>query len=352
MTMIPAYKGFPSHIEGAEKQKYGTTNLDYLLLNVPPACNYACEKCFTWANMNKITDYLKTDEWIRIIDEGYRNGVKVLGVLGEGEPLMYCGSLQKKVDLRKVIDYANSLGMITIIATNGSLLDQELSHFLYERNVTLAISLDTLDSLEYNSFYKGQANLEVLLRNIDYARKVFREDIYEKNGHRVYRLGVHMTVTSKNLNYINDIKNYCSDDLYFDCDHVAKVGIANEHPEIYGDKIESEYDLCVRASRNGAQPMVITKSSCGSDACCFFYYGFAVGYEGEVMLDTHAVETKNVLGNVRQFNFDELIAKAKTFRDTYFSDFSGHHCIIRNPKYRDFLKYIDDFRVSHTVIQS
>ncbi len=167
-------------------------------------------------------------------------------------------------------------------------------------------------------------------------------DIYEKNGYRVMRLGVHMTVTTKNLDVVDAVKAYCADDIYFDCDHVAPVGIALDNPRILGTP--EDYELCVRTSRRATSPMVLTTATCGKSSCSLFYFGLAIGYEGEVMVDTHAIETKHVVGHIKDAPLPDLLRRAQKLRDGYFADFGNHPCIIRNPRYREYLAYLDDVR--------
>jgi MoaA/NifB/PqqE/SkfB family radical SAM enzyme len=332
-----ALKGMPAHLERAEGLVFGRSAIDYLLLNVPPACNYACEKCFTWANTHKITDFLSTDEVLSLVDQGHALGAKVVCIIGEGEPPLYLQKLRSKVDFLRIVERISELGMITIMATNGSLLDEETVDFCYRNNVSLVVSVDTLDAAEYRAFYRGAADLDKVLLNLAHARKVYAQDNYTRNGVSVYRLAVHMTVSTKNYHEIGQIRDFCGEDMYFDCDHVAPVGIAIDNPGILGNGDSVQYDLCVRASRNATVPMVQTRASCGKEACSLFYYGLAIGYEGEVMIDTHAVETKYIVGHVREAPLTELLKKAQSYRDLYFERFGDHPCIIRNPRYREYL---------------
>ncbi len=337
-----ALKGMPAYFEVAERIEFGRTPIDYLLLNVPPACNYRCDKCFTWASTEKIKDHLTTSEVLDLVDQAHALGAKTIGILGEGEPSLYLTRQRRKVDYVKVIEHAADLGIITLMATNGSLLNGEVLDLCYENNVSLAVSIDTLDPDEYRNFYKGSANLEEVMQNLENAKALYNKDIYTKNDCRVHRLGIHMTVTTKNYHLVPEIKTYCGDEIYFDCEHIAKVGIANDNPEIYGADDEDKYDLCVRASRAGASPMVKTYvKKCGQDSCSLFYYGFSVGYEGEVLVDTHAIETKFAVGSVREKSVRELLTKSQELRDKYFDDFGGHYCIIRSPRYKEFLDFLE-----------
>ena len=125
--------------------KFGKSDLDYLCINLPPLCNYRCEKCFTWANEHKIEDFIGAKKIKEIITSGKKHGVKVLGILGEGETLMFPETFE-------IIAHAHNLGIMSLVATNGSFLDKKATDFLYEHGTTVVVSLDTLDEAEYKAF--------------------------------------------------------------------------------------------------------------------------------------------------------------------------------------------------------
>lgn len=329
-SLTKTLKGMPLHLQGAENIEFGKTELDYLCVNMPPACNYRCEKCFTWAEKQELENFIGVSKIKDILNKGKEMGVKTVGILGEGEPLLF-------PETKEVIAHAHKLDMIPLIATNGSLLTKEMVDFLYTNGVSIALSLDTLDKKEYKEFCRGVADIDVIKKNLEYARKIFAQDIINKNGYRIYRLAIHMTVTAKNYKNLKTVRKFCGDDIYFSCEHIAKVGMANENPETYGgEKNLKEYKKVIKKTRNIMDPMVMTKTSCGKDTCCFYYYGFAVGYEGKVMLDTHALETKGIVGNIEKDSMESLVKKSKQIKERYYHD-GGHYCIIRDPKYQEFI---------------
>lgn len=326
---IKCLRGMPLHMEKFEGIKFGKSKLDYLCVNLPPVCNYRCEKCFTWANEQKIEDFIGTAKILSIITEAKRLGAKTVGILGEGEPLMF-------EDIKKIVRHIHSLGMIPLIATNGSLLTRQMTKFLYENGASIAVSLDTLDAEKYEKTYRGVANLPVLLKNLNYARKIFSQDNVESKGIIVYRMAIHMTVTAKNIFNLEAIQDFCGEDIYFSCEHIAKIGVANDNPETYKGKLMT-YKKILNMTHSVMSPMVLTKTGSGKDTCCFYYYGFAVGYEGEVMLDTHAVESKYIIGNVNSDSIENLVKKSQAIKDDYYKNHGGHYCIIRDPNYKKFI---------------
>ncbi|ENM5731871.1 radical SAM protein [Vibrio mimicus] len=332
---MDALKGLPAHFNILPETKLGNSDIDYLLLNTPPVCNYDCEKCFTSATRKSPKNYLTTREIKDLIDKSCEKGVRCIGILGEGEPLLFIDKMTKEVNYREIIKHANKKGLITLISTNASLLTKDIVDFFYENNVSIAISLDTLNDIEYKVFYRGAADLNKVLDNLAYARSVYINDIEEINKIKIKRLCIHMTVTSKNYNNLPQIIELCGDDIYFDCEHIAPIGIANENPSVY-----KEYKSCVEACNNAGKAMVRTfVPELNGDSCCFFYYGFAVAHDGEVLVDTHALDTKNKIGNIREHPFGYLINRARVLRDKYFREYDCHYCIIRSTNYS---KYLDD----------
>lgn len=324
-------KGMPGHLEKVENIGFGKSIIDFLLINFPPICNYRCKKCFTWASSRKIKNPLTLEELFSLIRQGKRLGAKVVAILGEGEPLFYKHAME-------IIAYIDSLKMIPLISTNGSLLTKEMTDFLFKHNTTIVVSLDTLDEKKYNEYCGGEANFVKLLENIAYARRLYSQRIYKKNHYKVYQFAIHMTVTADNSKNIPDIMEFCGEDIYFDCQPLAKVGEALLHPSLIGDK--NTYKHYREASYIMARPMVLTKTETGKDVCCLFYYGLAIGYEGEVMFDTHAIETKNSIGNIRKTSLMELIKKVKQIKNLFIEKYATYYCPVRDEKYQDFLEFL------------
>lgn len=335
--MKKALYGMPTHLKLVEGIEFGQTPLDYIAINTPPICNYRCDKCFTWANKNPLKDYIGTSKLMDILTEANMLGAKVVGLLGEGEPTLFD-------DFKKIIRHINDLGMITILATNGSMLNEEMTEFCFENNVSPAISLDTLDGELYKSMYKGAADLDKTLKNINYAREIYSKANFIKNDVKVYRLAIHTTVSANNYQNLAEIVSFCDEDVYFSCEHVAKVGVANDNAEIYGGKEDfTIYNEIKQSSHSVMRPMVIAESDHNPLACCFFYYGIAIGYEGEIMLDTHAIETKKKIGNISEFdNLKEVINVSKRLKNTFYERFGKNYCIIRDDNYNKFLEYLDE----------
>lgn len=97
------------------------------------ACNFGCHFCF--ATFKDVPGTLKRDDQIRIIDALAEHGVQKLTFAG-GEPFVV-----KWID--ELIAHAKSLGLTTMVVTNGSLLTEERLRKLAPVLDWLVISFDS-----------------------------------------------------------------------------------------------------------------------------------------------------------------------------------------------------------------
>lgn len=111
-----------------ERQHFNKRTLPYLLgrrvkwifgdrspllayLKVTKRCNLDCYYCPWHTRANDFSEELETERWKTLIADVYSSGARVL-VFEGGEPTL-------RSDLPVLLDYARSLGALTILATNG-----------------------------------------------------------------------------------------------------------------------------------------------------------------------------------------------------------------------------------------
>jgi len=106
-------------------------------LELTRRCNLNCVYCY--ANSGKpLNNELKFYEIIKIIDEAILLGVKKIGIIGGGEPLLYNR-------LKELINYLFQNGMRISLFTNGVLLNQEWASFLYSKSVSIVQKLNSFN---------------------------------------------------------------------------------------------------------------------------------------------------------------------------------------------------------------
>lgn len=327
-------KGMATYFNEVVGTPLGVSEADFLMVNTPPVCNYRCKKCFTMAEDRRTKNPLSLDDWRRVISEGRDLGVKNVSILGEGEPLFH-------KHIRDIIAHTHTNGMIPMIATNAREFGPEMADFLYDNDCTVGVSLDTLDKDEYTDFCGGNADFEEVMKNIAYARKRFAEAIQTENGFRVYRLLLHTTVTPQSYHWFRELSDFCGDDIYFDAQPLANVGVAERHGDDFRE--EESYEQFQRTSHISHPPMVLAKTPEGRDTCCLFNYGLAVNHSGDVMFDTHAIEPEGFIGNVRDVPLADLLERTKRLRRYFLQNFpAAGYCPVRDEVYKEFVASLRD----------
>jgi len=126
----------PGHT--SERAWLAPSPLRQLFWNVTYACNYRCPICFTDAGTRQ-EDELTTAEAVDLVRRAHEAGIEDIIISG-GEPFM-------RGDIVTVLAEMGRMGMTARIATNGSLVSDELLARLREETLTKSfqISLDTLD---------------------------------------------------------------------------------------------------------------------------------------------------------------------------------------------------------------
>ncbi|MEC7988143.1 MAG: radical SAM protein [Myxococcota bacterium] len=90
-------------------------------------CNLSCSFCDTTYRHKAAKDELSISEWIRIVEDAAKIGVKQVYVLGGGEPFL-------KKNILSLLKTIKKHGMYGMITTNGSLIDAQLSQALLDMN--------------------------------------------------------------------------------------------------------------------------------------------------------------------------------------------------------------------------
>lgn len=131
---------------------------------VTGACNLRCIHCHA-ASGKPAPDELTTDEGKRLIDALARVDEFRMLVYSGGEPLV-------RPDLFELLEHSKQAGFINVIATNGTLIDDEVAQRLREAGVAgAAVSLDSSLAAVHNriranptAFERALAGMEAIKR--------------------------------------------------------------------------------------------------------------------------------------------------------------------------------------------
>lgn len=149
------------------------------------SCNLRCKHCFQ-KNYKEI--YMPLKFAMDIIDILDKEGVCEILLTG-GEPLLY----PQLIDL---IEYCEQKGMVSVVTTNGILLDENIIKKLSKFNyVSFLIALEGVNKI--NDIIRGQG----VFNKIDQVLKLLK-----KYGICV---GVNCTITTVNINHCFELIEYC-----------------------------------------------------------------------------------------------------------------------------------------------
>ncbi|MBI4332169.1 MAG: radical SAM protein [Chloroflexi bacterium] len=119
-------------------------HLEIVSWNLTSGCNLRCVHCYLDAGAASETE-LGTEECYRVIDEMSELGTEMV-ILTGGEPLL-------RKDLLAVMRRCRERGIMTVLGSNGTLIDDSVAVDLKEAGLQGAsISLDSLQSEKHDSF--------------------------------------------------------------------------------------------------------------------------------------------------------------------------------------------------------
>lgn len=127
--------------------------------NITKRCNLFCDHCYRESEDKNYKDELSLEEGLRLIDGIKKAGFKIL-VLSGGEPLL-------REELYDFARHASDIGLIPVIGTNGTLIDEEKARMLKESGIrAAAVSMDYLDEERHDMFRGKEGSLSLAKRGI------------------------------------------------------------------------------------------------------------------------------------------------------------------------------------------
>ncbi|MDI3501894.1 MAG: hypothetical protein PWR13_99 [Archaeoglobi archaeon] len=153
--------------------------------DVTYGCNLKCEHCYATAG-KMMENELTTEEALNIIDQLSRAGVVALAFAG-GEPLM-------RKDIYELCSYASSKNMYVAIATNGTMITEDVARKLEESGVKyVEVSIDGSKAEIHDRFRGVEGAFE---RAIEGIRNLTKTNI---------QTAIAITVTRENFHDFDNV---------------------------------------------------------------------------------------------------------------------------------------------------
>ncbi len=319
-------RGSPRHLEARGKLERGSVR--YVSLNMPFSCNYRCLKCCNEGVASIPGTRLSPEEIRKVLLKAKEMGAKAMPIMGDGEPLA-------RRETRVAVEQAHALGMTTIMFTNASMLDEQTTRFLFDRDVSLVVSMDSLQEKKYDERVGACGKFREVMRNLQFARGSYEKGIVVEEGNRVVRIAVNMVVTKENKYEAGEVKAFCGDDALFVANYPIRAGAAEANwVEMAGEKNEWEElkKIAESVSENGGP---LRKSG---EGCGWLKFGLAVGSEGSILPCAYTQRMSGAFGNVRDGRMEEDYARVRKALREFEEEHGQVECIVRHEFYSKFLE--------------
>ena len=210
----PVLKGYLYPDQEARKAR-DEGKLLSLRIETSTICNLRCLYCYNESG-EPLKNEMSYEEIKNIVKQAKELGAKSIVIIGGGEPTVY-------PKFRELVDYIDSLNMIPVIITNGQIIDKKLAQFLYDKNASVEVKLDSLNE-EVQDFLAGKKgaykNIQRSLKNL------LNLDFQEKEC----RLGGSFVTSRLNSIEVPDLWRFCRDrNIFPNMETLSPNGRAKKH---------------------------------------------------------------------------------------------------------------------------
>ena len=272
-----------------------------LHLGLSYKCNMRCKHCF----VHKRKDVLEIDDYFEIIDALCERGLFVM-YYTFGEPL-----LSDKFE--KVASYAHKKGLVQILMTNGSLIDDEVIKVIKEKHFCkVCVSIDHVIPSKHDSNRNYQGAFDKAVNALK---------ILKKSG---IKTEMSVTVTDSNVDCLNDIYELGK---VLNVDYISYLKERSDGKNLKLQKSDSYHyffkkmittkenkirvlfhdpDLLMNLKKMRSEGEIddITYERFFEMNCCHNKYTMSVEPSGEVL---RCNLTHNVVGNVNEKSIREIL---------------------------------------------
>ena len=174
---------------------------DVVQVNFTFRCNLRCKMC----SMEKQEKFLKSrNRQIEIDSETFRKVIREAREIGAKSVLFIGGEPFLRKDLFDLVSYAHSLGLGTVIVTNGVLLNEETIRKCFASGVEwLSISIDAATTATFSKI-RGEGVLGAIIENINLLNRLKKEE--KKEFPKIVTCS---TIMNDNLEELLDIVHLC-----------------------------------------------------------------------------------------------------------------------------------------------
>jgi len=304
--------------------KAGELQFNHAFLDTERACNLSCRGCFKHLDRDRSKVGLSYTEMTTVVDFASERGARVIVVAGAGEPML-------DSSFKRMIEYVNKKDMASVVFTNGTMLDEETSNFMFDHHVS-PILKRTAIGYEKQDYLAGVGGAGKMMQTgMETLLKVRKER--KRRSRPVSDVGMECFMSRENLDDIGHVLRLCRDrniipyiETFVTSDqdkHTAELaptpGQVNHIFEELAKTDREEYGIHT-ALKPGSRVY-------GGQPCIKAYAGVAVFADGSVF---ECITGKHMFGSIKEHTLDDIFdIKNPTVMNFYSMRCCGCQCSLR-----------------------
>jgi radical SAM protein with 4Fe4S-binding SPASM domain len=275
-------------------------------LELTRRCNLKCSYCYADAG-KPLNNELSLKEIKDIINEAIRLGVKRIGIIGGGEPLLW-------PNIHECLDILSKIDVEVTLFTNGILMNQELACTLYKGKFKITQKLNSLIPDVQDRLCGASDVFVKIMRSIEFLQKAG----YPDNGRR---LAVETVVVPENYSEIPKIWRWARNKRIEPVvERLTPQGRArNMHAVCTASEVRNLYERLADIDRNEFGIYWTPRPPCaGPRSCQHHLYALYVRSDGIIQpcsgVEIQVGSTRT--GGLREAMKSPLISGLRNIRDT------------------------------------
>lgn len=280
--------------------------MNHISWNTTQKCNLYCKHCYRDSGPDKLKNELSNKESKKLLREIKQAGFRII-VFSGGEPLL-------RDDIFDLISYSKSLGMRSLMGSNGTLITKRVARKLKECGLDyIAVSIDSLNPKKHDEFrgVKGSFN-----RAVKGIKNCIEKDI---------KVQVNCTLTKDNLKEIDDIIEFSKELKVSSCHMLFLVDIGrgkninqmnkSDYKTAINKIISKEIDIRAKptcAPQYKVEALINKKEKPQGRGCIAGISYCSILPNGDVHICPYA-DVK--VANIREESFDSIWENNQIFKD-------------------------------------
>jgi MoaA/NifB/PqqE/SkfB family radical SAM enzyme len=166
-------------------------------------CDLKCEYCFReekgFGKRQRLPGEISVDETKGIIDDVASLGCRAINIIGAGEPTV-------DPALEEILHYISNKGIISVLATHGARIDENLARVLEETNSSVVIKVNSFNSELQDRMVGRRGYSEKRNKALDL---LIKNGFNSSTGKYQTRLAINSVVCKANKDEALSIFRYC-----------------------------------------------------------------------------------------------------------------------------------------------